>query len=254
MLCEIEQLTENYFIWLKDKTILKQLHDWVEITTPFLDRHNDYIQLYVRKEQSQFVLTDDGYTIADLKQAGCLLESEKRKQILQMTLNGFGILQKGEELITYATQENFGLKKHNLIQAILAVNDLFYLASSTVANLFLEDVTAWLDLHEIRYLPQIKLTGDSLYDHIFHFAIPKSKKAPERLLRAVSKPSRDSAESFSFAWLDTKKVRQIDAIAFAILNDQEQKISSAVIDALNNYNIIPVSWAKRDDFVDKLAA
>ncbi|OQX25845.1 MAG: hypothetical protein BWK80_13485 [Desulfobacteraceae bacterium IS3] len=254
MLHEIERLTENYFRWLKDKTMLKQLHDWVEITTPFLDRHNDYIQIYIKKKQEQFVLSDDGYTIADLEQSGCSLESEKRKRILQMTLNGFGVLQKESELTVYATHENFSLKKHNLIQAILSVNDLFYLASSSIANLFLEDVTAWLDSNDIRYLPQIKLTGDSLYDHIFHFAIPKSKKAPERLLRAMSKPGRDSTESFAFAWLDTKKVRRKDTSAFAILNDQEQKISPAVMDALNKYSIIPVPWEKRDNFIDKLAA
>jgi len=252
---EIEQLTENYFTWLKDKTMLKQLHDnWVEITTPFLDRHNDYIQIYIKQEQNQLVLTDDGYTIADLKQSGCFLESEKRKRILQITLNGFGVLRKENELIVYATPKNFSLKKHNLIQAILAVNDLFYLASSTVANLFLEDVTAWLDLNDIRYSPDIKLTGESHYDHVFHFLIPKSKTAPERLLRAVSKPSKGSAESFALAWLDTKKNRQIDTTALAILNDQEQKISPAVIDALNNYDIIPGPWGKRDDFIDKLAA
>lgn len=254
MLLEIEQLTENYFKWLKDKTRLKQLHDWVEITTPFLDRHNDYIQIYIKKAQNQFILTDDGYTIADLRQSGCLLESEKRKRILQITLSGFGVSQQAEELMVHATLENFSLKKHNLIQAILAVNDLFYLASATVANLFLEDVTTWLDLNEIRYSPNIKLAGESHYDHVFHFLIPKSKKFPERLMRAVSKPSRESAESFAFAWLDTKKVRPIDTTAVAILNDQEQKISAAVIDALNNYNIIPVPWAKRDNFIDSLAA
>lgn len=253
MLREIERLTVNYFTWLKDKTMLKQLHDWVEITTPFLDRHNDYIQIYIKKENNQFILTDDGYTIADLRQSGCLLESEKRKRILQITLNGLGVSQTEGELMVYATQENFSLKKHNLIQAILAVNDLFYLASSTVSNLFLEDVTTWLDLNEIRYSPNIKLTGESHYDHLFHFLIPKSKKFPERLMRAVSNPSRASAESFAFAWLDTKKVRQTDTMPFAMLNDQEQKISSTVTDALNNYNIIPISWEKRDDFVDRLA-
>ena len=253
MLLEIEQFIENYFTWLKDKTLLKQLHDWVEITTPFLDRHNDYIQIYIKKDQNQFILTDDGYTIADLRQSGCLLETEKRKRILQITLNGFGVSQQAGELIVYATPENFSLKKHNLIQAILAVNDLFYLASATVANLFLEDVTTWLDLNEIRYSPDIKLTGESHYDHVFHFLIPKSTKFPERLIRAVSKPSRESAESFAFAWLDTRKVRQINTTAIAILNDQEHQISATVIEALNNYNIIPVPWAERDDFIDKLA-
>ncbi|MGC2601526.1 MAG: DUF1828 domain-containing protein, partial [Rhodomicrobium sp.] len=61
---EIERLVDRYRSWLKDRTKLKSVHsDWVEITTPFLDRHNDYIQLYVKKENGGYRLTDDGHTI-----------------------------------------------------------------------------------------------------------------------------------------------------------------------------------------------
>ena len=46
---EIDTLIESYFKWLKDKTIVKQLSDnWTEITTPYLDRHNDYLQIYAK--------------------------------------------------------------------------------------------------------------------------------------------------------------------------------------------------------------
>ena len=207
MINEIETLTQEYFAWLKDKTILRQLKEWVEITTPYLDRHNDYIQIYVKKENSKFILTDDGYIIADLIQSGCNLDSPKRQELLRVTLNGFGVQQDGGELLSYSTFENFALRKHNLIQAMLAVNDLFYLSTPTIANLFLEDVTEWLDDNEIRYTPNIKLSGESGYDHLFNFIIPKSKKYPERLLRAISSPKRDKSESFAFAWIDTKKVR-----------------------------------------------
>jgi hypothetical protein len=254
MLYEIQQLTENYFKWLKDKTILKQTQEWVEITTPFLDRHNDYVQIYIKKEGEQFILTDDGYTLSDLRQSGCLLETPKRKQILQTMLNGFGVLKKEEDLVIYATAETFNLKKHNLIQAILAINDLFYLATPSIENLFLEDVTKWLDDNDIRYTPQIKLTGDSQYDHLFHFVIPKSRKAPERIMRAVSNPSRDSAESFLLAWQDTKSTRNIESTAIAILNDKEHKISPSVITAMSNYDIIGVPWKERDKHLEKLAA
>lgn len=44
MLSEIKELLDNYSLWLRDKTTLRQIDEnWVEITTPFLDRHNDYI-------------------------------------------------------------------------------------------------------------------------------------------------------------------------------------------------------------------
>ena len=34
-------------LWLKDKTTLREVDgEWVEITTPYLDRHNDALQIY----------------------------------------------------------------------------------------------------------------------------------------------------------------------------------------------------------------
>ena len=89
---EIEKLLKDYREWLKDKTTLRQVNgSWVEITTPYLDRHNDALQIYVRSENSALVLTDDSYIIHDLEASGCKLDTEKRKDLLQMTLQGFGV-------------------------------------------------------------------------------------------------------------------------------------------------------------------
>jgi len=57
------------------------------------------------------------------------------------------VQQHGTALEVHASQENFALRKHNLVQSILAVNDLFYLAAPTIASLVYEDVVAWFDLN-----------------------------------------------------------------------------------------------------------
>ena len=76
MIGEINTLLEKYTQWLKDKTIAKQIcADWVEITTPYIDRHNDCLQIYARKEGAGYMLTDDGYTMSDLVSSGCQLDS-----------------------------------------------------------------------------------------------------------------------------------------------------------------------------------
>ena len=98
---------------------------------------------------------------------------------------------RGDALVVLnATPENFSARKHNLIQAMLAINDLFYLASPFVQGFFIEDVIAWLDLSDIRYTPKVKLTGTSGFDHLFNFVIPKSpkKKQPERIVQAIDRP------------------------------------------------------------------
>lgn len=202
---EIQHLVDKYVAWVKDNTALKEINDdWIEITTPHLDRHNDCLQIYVRSENNGYLLSDDGYIINDLINSGCALDSSKRKNILEVTLAGFGVHRDGDQLLIHATSDNFSLKKHNFIQSMLAVNDLFYLASPYISSLFFEDVTKWLDLSEIRYTPKIKFTGKTGFDHMFDFVIPHSKQKPERIVQAINNPNKDSAEALVFKWLDTK--------------------------------------------------
>jgi len=255
MIHDVQELLDKYLAWLKDKTLLRQVgSDWVEITTPHLDRHNDYLQLYIKRQGDTIILTDDGHTIEDLIQSGCKLDSPKRQSLLKMTLAGFGVQENEARLEVRATAENFPLRKHSLVQAMLAVNDLFYLAMPMVASLFYEDVVNWLDTCEIRYTPNVKFTGKSGYDHLFDFVIPKSRKQPERILQTITRPSKDTAEAAAFKWIDTKEVRPSDSRAYALLNDQEQKVPSGVREALQNYDIRPVAWSEREHVAAEVAA
>lgn len=246
---------DAYFEWLRERTKLRDLSSgWTEITTPYLDRHNDYIQIYGRRHNGAIELTDDGYTINDLENSGCELKTGKRKALLEGAARGHGVDLSGRELVVRADDRNFSLKAHSLVQSILAVNDLFYLSRSHVASLFLEDVTEWLNSKDIRYTPGVKLAGKSGFDHYYDFIIPRSARAPERLVTAVNRPSRQSASNHIFAWLDTSEVRATGTEAITIINDQEQKGVTDFTSAVGQYNIVAVPWSERERYVDRLAA
>lgn len=248
-------LVTRYYDWLKTKTSWRDIHGWAEITTPYLDRHNDYIQIYLREIGGEYVLTDDGYTIADLIQSGCSLDSPRRKALLHSTLNGFGVqLSDDSALEVKATPDTFALRKHSLLQAILAVNDLFYVARPNVESFFFEDVALWLDSADIRYTPKVSFVGHSRYTHQFDFAIPKSRSQPDRILRVINNPNKDNAQNTAFAWVDIKESRPAGSVAYAVLNDRDRTISEAVTEALTSYEINPLPWSKRDEFRDRLAA
>jgi len=254
MIEEISKLMDQYWTWLRDKTKLREINDHIEITTPYLDRHNDRLQIYASKSNGHFVLTDDGYIVQDLQTSGCELKTKKRRALLEMTLNGFGIHLKGDALVVDATPESFAHKKHCLVQAMLAVNDLFYVSSAAVANLFWEDVSDWLTLRDVRFTPRVKFTGKSGYDHLFDFVIPASRRAPERIVQAINRPIRDSAQAVAFGWIDTKAVRAPSSKAYAMLNDSEHEPAPAVFDALSNYGVEPIRWSQRESAVQALAA
>ena len=254
MIEDIRRQLDAYHAWLRDKSVLRQINQWVEITTPYLDRHNDYLQIYAKPVNGGYLLTDDGYTIDDLEQGGCGLETRKRQELLRMTVNGFGVQVQDKTLQVKASADNFAVRKHNLIQTMLAVNDMFYLAEPRIASLFLEDVMAWLDRNEIRFIPRVKFSGTSGYDHLFDFVIPKSRQAPERILRAVSSPTRQTAQTVAFSWHDTKSVRTPESRAYAILNDAERPVSQQVVAAIDSYEVKAVAWSERESVRAELAA
>lgn len=254
MSVNVEVLVDSYYKWLKDKTAWRHLKDWVEITTPYLDRHNDYIQIYLKQDGNDYILTDDSYTIEDLEQSGCALDSPKRQKFLEVTLNGFGVQKKQNEIFIKTSQQNFALNKHNLIQSILAVNDMFYLAKSNIANLFFEDVQTWLEASDIRFIPRVPFIGRSGYTRHFDFVIPKFRAAPERVIQTVNNPNKHKAEELAFGWLDTKEARADDAKSYAFVNDNEGKVPDNFQDALRVYGITPVPWSDRNAYIKELVA
>jgi hypothetical protein len=252
---EIDHLLNNYIRWLKDKTIVKQVEtNWVEITTPYLDRHNDCLQIYARKTDRGYELTDDGYIISDLMNSGCFLEKPRRKELLSTTLAGFGVDLIDNRLYVNATSNNFSLKKHNILQAMLAVNDLFYLASPHIESFFMEDVANWFDLSDIRYTPKVKFVGRIGYDHLFDFVIPKSRRKGERIVHTLSSPQKNSAENLVFKWMDTKETREQNSSLYVFLNDANENVSSSVVEAFKNYDINPVLWSEREKTRNELVA
>lgn len=254
MIRNCQDLVNAYIEWLREKFKVEDIKGVCEITTPFLDRHNDQLQIYVKKSDGGLVLTDDGYTISDLRLSGCEFTTEKRRQMLHSILNGFGVRLKEDELVIEARPDNFPQKKHNLIQAILSINDLFVMAAPMVATIFREDVERYLRLNEIRFTPSVNFTGRSGFIHLFDFVIPSSKVKPERILRAINRPGRQNVTSLIFSWSDTKEVRAPNSTAYGVLNDLEQPINPDLISGLKQYDITPLPWSKREKYVEELAA
>lgn len=258
----MKHLIDNYLEWLKNNIKLKKVgNGYSEISTPFLDSHNDEISIYIKKTSNgSYYLTDDGYTINDLEINGLDFfnkKSQHRVKLLSSALNGYGVSLKEttKELFIEANDINFPLKKHLFIQAILTINDMFMLTSSNVKGMFLEDVSNWLDDNDVRYNPRVKVAGKSKYDHVFDFMIPKSKKQPERIIKLINNPKKDSIESTIFSFVDTMDNRPDSNMSYALVNDEDKPKSQIKFaqDALAEYNINPLLWSQRQDYVEELA-
>lgn len=251
---DCKALIDAYITWLRERITAESVNGACQITTPFLDRHNDRLQIYVVPHNGAFRVTDDGYILGDLEASGCAIDTPNRKHALQTILNGFGVREEQGELFVEASDANFPQKKHTLVQAMLAVNDLFMSSKHRVATLFLEDVSRFLDSHEVRYAPHVEFTGKTGFVHQFDFLIPKSRKAPERLIRAINHPSRQNAMSSLFAWTDTKDARDPKSQFIVFMNDAEVRPSPDLTSAFQGYGASVILWSSRDKYAQQLAA
>lgn len=255
MIDDIRRLLDEYSAWLRDRTSLREVGtEYVEITTPYLDRNNDCLQIYVRQDETGgYVLTDAGETIAELRMSGCELDTPKRRELLHTTLNGFAVQIVDGALQVATSSEGFPLRKHSLVQAMLAVNDLFYLASPSIASLFHEDVARWLAEAEVRSTPRVVFVGKTGFQQHFDFAIPASRTHPERIINALAYPDRGRTSAVIHAWEDTKETRPQGSRFYVMLNDSEQEVRKEVTDAFRNYQIVPIKWSERARSLAELA-
>lgn len=244
---ECRRLIDGYLRWLREELRITERDDVCEISTPFLDRHNDAITIYVERKNGSIRLTDDGETIRDLRATGMEFKTEKRKAHLASVLHGFGVRLDGEEIAALATLSDFPQKKHNLVQAILAIDDMFVMAEEHVLSLFKEDVALFLESHQIAVFSDFKLSGKSGFDHTFDFGLPRTTGRPQRVLRAINNLTRDNALSFAFAVGDVRAVRADPLGAYAMINDGARIPNEEHVQALRAYEVEPLLWSRRQD-------
>jgi hypothetical protein len=250
---ECRQLVDSYVDWLRRGISAERVGNACELTTPFLDRHNDHIQIYAERRNGKIVLSDDGYILADLRTSGLELTTPKRKPVLEAALRGFGVQLEGRQLQVEASPRNLGQRVHSLVQPMLALNDMFVMAQPRVATFFWEDVRGFLDEHRVGYSPRVKLAGRTGYDHAIDFLIPRSPVAPERLVQAINAPNRNTIGSYLFVLGDTRDARGEEAEAYAFLNDRDREVGGDVIEALEAYPLKPALWSHREEFAERLA-
>ncbi len=96
--------------------------------------------------------------------------------MLERILTNHVVREEEGELVTRARESDFPQGKHNLLQAMLEISEFHVLAKHTIANVFKEDVRAYLDEQEIVYTPQFICKGAVGIEFTFDFHVAYRKK------------------------------------------------------------------------------
>lgn len=242
---DIQKLIDEYTSWLKSEITFDKIGEYYEITTPYLDNANDYLQIYVKQDGDDIFFTDDSATMHGLKMNGFQL-TPNRKTHLQRILCQYGVKLNGDELIAKVPINSFAHKKHLFIQAMLRIDDMFAVSKAKVSSFFLDDIQDFFAEKEIYYSDNVQFTGISGFSHNYDFLLQRSKTKPERLCQAVNNPNKSSMGNILFAWNDTNPVRKNGSQLIVILNDQNN-IAKGVEDAFFNYEAKVILWSQRNN-------
>ena len=248
------KLKEQYIKWLEDEITLNKINEYLEITSPFLDRYNDYLQVYAKMDNdNEILLTDDAYTLNNLKMAGVDINSPRRKQLLDNFLNKYKVQLDNDALTIKTGVEDFPQKLLFLMQTMLNVDDMFMLSQNRVSSIFLDDIKEFLDSREIFYSENVNFVGKSGFFYYYDYLIQRTKNKPERLCKVINNPNKQNFQSTMFMWNDTKETRNEDSRLIVFLND-ENKIDSSIIEGFKNYNVDTILWSEKDKRIDILSA
>jgi hypothetical protein len=127
-----DYLLSDYNRWVAERTaVMKSAGARAIVQTPWLDRHNDCIQITIEASGDEWLLTDDGFAIGDWEEAGHDPESPD----LRAVLRGFGVHRAGRRLQVRASAGAFPTRMHSLLQAVMAVSHMADMAEPPATRL-----------------------------------------------------------------------------------------------------------------------
>ena len=245
---DIQKMIGDYTAWLRKEITTAAFGEYTELTTPYLDRFNDYLQIYAKQNSDGTItFTDDGYIVGNLVSSGMTFKKgSNRHKMLTKVAAKFNVAIEGEEIVATATSHSFPQKKHMMVQAMLAIDDLFVVSPEAVKNFFLEDIETYFIANEIFYSLDFSLQGKTgtLYNYDFH--LQRTKEKPERFCRGFNKLNLSKRDLTLFNWMDTQEKRGDSSELIVIYND-DNSVSDDVLTGFYNYGIKTVPFSQRQE-------
>lgn len=248
----IEDKISEYYSWLRDNTVIREdeTSGWFAVSTPFVGQFNDNIEIFIKREGQDILLSDDGETLANLSLSGVdVSKSAKRKMFLDKVLLNYGVSLDAGELTTKANSFDFAQRKHSLISAIMEISDMDVLAKDNVTSLFYEDVKSYMEENEVLFTPDFIVRGKSGLDFTFDFQI--AGKESELVVRTFPSMKQNNVENFLFGLNDVRQVRATTSgkrlNSLAIVNDIETAPQERLLEALKQYDTSILLWSGRDE-------
>lgn len=168
--------------------------DRFRVFTPFLFEDGDHLSIVLRRENSKWVLSDEGHTYMHLTYdlAEKDLQKGTRQKIITNALSVFKVDDRDGELTLAIQEGHYGDALFSFAQALLKITDVSYMSRERVRSTFMEDFRAFMsetvpeqrrtfDWHDLEQDPQgmygVDCRVNGMERPLFVFALPGDDKA-----------------------------------------------------------------------------
>ena len=147
--------------------------DRYRVFTPFRFEDGDHLAIVLKREQAEWILSDEGHTLMhltyDVDQKD--LQRGTRRRIIDNALSAFSVDDRDGELILTVPGERYGDALYSYVQALLKITDISFLTRERVRSTFGDDFRAFIeecvpqnrrefDWHDLQQDPEGKYAVD----------------------------------------------------------------------------------------------
>ncbi len=235
------------------------LNGSVRIRTPYLYPDGDFIDLFLKTQGEQSVLTDFGETLRWLEMQTFNQHLSKKQELAlqDIQLTHDIELHKGILLIRIGPDEAIAEITTRLAQAVIRISDLWFLAKTRVVSSITDEVADFLKEQNIRFTQNEKILGRSgrSWRPDFHTWQPQSRA----LIQVLSTGSRSAANSkvnnVLASWYDLSnyKVGRKPTRFISLFDDTLDVWGEENLRQLEELSDIAY-WSRPDELAELLAA
>lgn len=243
-----DSMINDYSSWLhaKPASIYDTKTGWTSMSTPFLGLYNDFLELYIKEDTDNIILSDDGQTIWNAETTGLDMNEPEQKKLLDLIISKYGVNLSDEGILDVTVEKNkFGQGKYSLLMAMFAINDM----TSQGSSIFQKNVKMLMMDKSINAVPQIQIKGRSGIDFTFDYVVSRPKA--EFLVQAVGNLDKNNLATFILGMEEVKDFRKLvsdkDIRGLLIVNDLERTVHKELLQALANRKLDYVLWSKKEE-------
>jgi len=196
--------------------------DRYQVFTPFVFDDGDHLVIVLKRQNSHWVLSDEGHTYMHLtyKMDEKDLQRGTRQTIITNALSMFDVNDRGGELAVDVKDDSYGDALYSFVQALMQITNVTYLSRETVKSAFMEDFRALMEAH----VPKHRRTfdwHDPQHDPEGKYLVDCRINQRARPIFVQALPNDDKVRDSTIALLQFEKWG-VPFRSLAIFEDQEE--------------------------------